>query len=202
MGSLTSLSDSSALVVIDTSVAINLYATGCSSEILNALPNQLLAVEAVLSELDEGSRRGRRDPAWLQKLVSNRLIGIVSLGDLGLQHFEELVVGSASDTLDDGEAATIAYAVEKSAIALIDERKAIRICAERFPNLRLGSTVDLFTHPNVQQELGKNKLTTALVNALQNSRMRVLPHHIDWVIGMIGEDQAALCSSLPKSSRT
>jgi predicted nucleic acid-binding protein len=44
---------------------------------------------------------------------------------------ETLVIGHATETLDDGEAATISYALEHKGLALIDDRK----CAERFPSL-------------------------------------------------------------------
>jgi predicted nucleic acid-binding protein len=59
------------------------------------------------------------------------------------------VVGPAQTTLDDGEAATIAHAVALNGVALIDERKANRICTERFPELRIASTVDILVHPSV-----------------------------------------------------
>src|SRR5207253_3083927 len=119
------------------------------------------------------------------------------LDDAATQHFEELVIGPAALTLDDGEAATIAYAAVNGGTALLDERKAIRIANERFPTLRLGSTVDLFADPTVEQALGHANLADALFNALRNGRMRVLPQHLAWV-GMIGPERAALCASLPK----
>ena len=201
MGSLTCLTDPAALVVIDTSAAINVIATGCAADIVKALPNRLVAVDAVPAELEEGRRRGRTDADQLDGLVAARLIEIVTLGNPAAQLFEELVIGPAAVTLDDGEAATIAYAAEHGAIALIDERKANRICGERFPDLRVGCTVDLFAHPGVVRTLGRKRLAQAVLNALQCARMRVLPHHVDWVIRLIGAEQASLCSSLPQSVR-
>ncbi len=101
----------------------------------------------------------------------------------GEEYFEQLVVGTAQMTLDDGEAATIAYAVANNGIALIDERKANRICAQSFPELRLACTVDIFMHPNVQSELGREVLADTVFNALCHGRMRVFPHHLDWLLG-------------------
>jgi predicted nucleic acid-binding protein len=118
--------------------------------------------------------------------------------DDAFAHFEELVVGPAVETLDDGEAATIAYAMTHSATALIDERKATRICRERFPALRLACTIDVLIHADVQTRLGPALLADAVVRALQEGQMRVFSHHAEWVIGLIGDERAALCPSLPR----
>ena len=84
---------------------------------------------------------------------------------------------------------------------LVDERKANRICAERFATLRLGCTIDVFSHPKVHENLGQKALADAVFNALYHGRMRILAHHAEWVIGLIGTDRAALCVSLPRSAR-
>ncbi|MCY4660979.1 MAG: hypothetical protein OXF93_14365 [Acidobacteria bacterium] len=124
------LDERPAPVVADTSVVINLNATGCSEAILGALPNRCVVPEDVSLEFQAGRRTGRGDAAALAALVEQHLFEPARLGDVGMSHFAGLVGGAAADTLDDGEAATIACAVERSAIALIDDRKAIRICAE------------------------------------------------------------------------
>jgi predicted nucleic acid-binding protein len=202
MGSQTCLIDTAALVVGDASAVINLNATGCAREIVRALPSRLVVVDVVLAELDEGRRRGRQDAGLLNELVTTGLVEIVKLSDLAAQHFEELVVGPAATTLDDGEAATIAYAMEQRGIAVLDERKANRICAQRFPELLLGCTVDLLAHLEVQGSLGKETLADAVFRALYYGRMRVFPQHIEWVIELIGTERAAACTSLPQSVRS
>ncbi len=194
MGLLTCLSDPDAVLVADASTVINLNATACAEEILNALPNRVVVVDLVMEELEDGAQKGRNDASKLKALVETNLIEIVKLGSQGLAHFEGLVIGTASETLDDGEAATIAYGAESDACSLIDERKAIRVCARRFPELRLGCTVDLFAHPAVQNALGPSKLADAVVNALQHPRL-------DWVVTLIGIERASQCISLPYSVR-
>jgi predicted nucleic acid-binding protein len=201
MGSPISWTDPSALLVADTSTVISLNATGFAQRIIRALPNRLVVVDAVPAELEPGRRRGCRDADLLNELVAAGLVGIVGLGELGMTSFEELVVGPAIATLDDGEAATIAYASEHAGVALIDEAKATRICAARFPTLRVGCTVDIFAHPKVQQDLGSASVAEAVFNALFQGRMRVFPEHMEWVVGLIGPDRAAKCSSLPNSVR-
>ncbi len=195
------LTDPSVLVVADASVVINLNATGRSADILDALPNRMAIVEEVSFEMRNGRRNRINDADELSALVSANHVEIVQLGDLGMQHFEDLVVGSTAKTLDDGEAATIAYAIQQNAIALIDERKANRICVERFPELETGCTVDLFAHPLAHETLGPKGLADAVYNALYHGRMRVLPHHVNWVIDLIGQDRAANCLSIPNSLR-
>lgn len=201
MGLRPRLPESAAVLVADASVAINLNASGAAAEIIGALPQRIVVVDVVAEELDNGRRKGRRDADDVRLLVANGLLEIKSLGLTGLVHLEGLVVGSASETLDDGEAATIAYAVDVGGVAVIDERKAIRICAGRFPRLKLRSTVDLFSQAEVQRAIGQPRLADAVFNALQDARMRVLPHQTKWVVDLIGVKRAAKCPSLPSSVR-
>ena len=195
------LTDSTLPVVADTSVIINLNATGYSEAILGALPNRLLVVEDVSFELAVDSRTGRNDAEALSALVAQGSVELVRLGDIGTQHFISLVSGPASQTLDDGEAATIAYALEHGATALIDERKAIRICTERFGALATGCTVDIFAQNDVQRVLERDPLANAVFNALYQGRMRVPAHYVGWVVNLIGRERAAQCRSLPASVR-
>lgn len=196
------LTDPDSLIVADASIVINLNATEYSERILDALPNRLLVVEEVSLELENGRHKGKTDADDLCALVSAGRVELVKLGVIGITCFENLIVGSASETLDDGEAATIAYAIERGAVALIDERKANRICATRFPELVIGCTVDVLAHAAVIGALGGEHLGNAVYNALYHGRMRVLPHHTEWVVDTIGTDRAAQCTSLPMSLRT
>ena len=202
MESKTFLADLSSPIVADTSVIINLIATGCPELILGALRKKVVAVDAVPAELDLGRARGRNNCARLSELVAVGLIEITALCDDAAKAFAGLIIGPALETLDDGEAATIAFAAKHAGTALIDERKAIRICAERFPGLRTGSTVDILLHAEVRKKIGQETLATAVFNALQNGRMRVLPHHQAQIVNLIGGERAVQCQSLPKSIRS
>lgn len=194
-------SESKAPLIIDTSAAINLSASGCAADIVRALPNRLLAVDAIPAELAEGRRRGRSDADFFNELVSASLIQVVELENPAITVFERLVIGGAADTLDDGEAATIAYAAESDAFAIIDERKAIRICSERFPKLRIACSIDLFMHPDVLRILGRGKLAQAVLNSLHLARMRVPIDRSAWVVDLLGPDEASQCLSLPRGVR-
>lgn len=199
--SLTCLTDPASVAVADASAVINLNATGCAREIVEALPNRIVVVDIVPEELARGRERDRKDADLLHELVAAGTIEIVRLDETALEYFEGFVVGTAADTLDDGEAATIAYALAEGGIPLIDERKATRLCAERHPALRVGCTVDLFAHPELPQRLGREPLADAVFNALFRGRMRVFPHHLEWVLELIGAERATRCSSLPAAVR-
>ena len=194
------LDERTAPVVVDTSVVINLNATGCAEAILRSLPNRCVVVEDVLLELQIGRQTGRGDADALAVLIEQHLVEHARLGGVGMSHFSSLVSGSAAETLDDGEAATIACAMERVAVALVDERKAIRICAERFPNLAVGCTVDVLAQHHVQAALGPG-LADAVFNALDRGRMRVPENYGRWVVNLIGKERAAECRSLPRRFR-
>ena len=198
------LTDRTISVIADTSVVINLNATNRAAAILDVLPNPFLVPSEVVLELESDFQTGRNDASALKVLLASELAQIVELGDIGLAHFSSLVSGPTAQTLDDGEAATIACALEMNphAIALMDERKANRICAERFADLVTGSTVDLLAQDDVWTTLGHTSIANALFDALHAGRMRVLQHHLKWVVDLIGPERARLCRSLPRSARS
>jgi len=100
-----------------------------------------------------------------------------------------LVAGSAADTLDDGEAATLACALERGGIAVIDERKALRLCGARFPGLATASSLDLLSHGAVVGALGTKALAEAVFRALRDARMQVFDRHLDWAVELIGKEK-------------
>ncbi|MDA8031317.1 MAG: hypothetical protein MPK62_09375 [Alphaproteobacteria bacterium] len=124
------------------------------------------------------------------------------MGSMALDHFEKLVAGSARGTLGDGEAATIAIALEIDGIPLLDDHKACGICDKRYPKLSYGCSIDIFAHAEVGRALGTSGLALAVFNALMKARMRVLPQHERWVVNLIGPERAAQCGSLSRSARS
>ena len=198
------LTDRTIPVIADTSVVINLNATNRAETVLDALPNPFLLVSEVMLELESDLQTGRNDAAALKALLTSGRAQVVQFGDTGMEHFSSLVSGPAAQTLDDGEAATIAYALEMEPhpIPLMDERKANRICAERFAHLVTGSTLDLLAQNDVWKALGRTCIADAVFDALYTGRMRVLPHHLKWVVNLIGPARARECKSLPRSVRS
>lgn len=188
-------------VVADTSVFINLNATGFATDILNAIPNPVYLTEDVLSELREGERRGHAYSGAIDRIVDHERVEITALGNQGAAFFRSLVEGSTVGTLDDGEAAAIACALERNGIASIDDGKARRICKERFPGLVTAFTVDLLFHRAVQSAFPPDKLAVSIFNALYNGRMKVPVQFAEPIIDVIGLQRAVKCRTLSRHLR-
>jgi predicted nucleic acid-binding protein len=189
-------------LVADASVIININGTGHAADIIKAMPHPFTVTENACVELEVGSTRGHHDYARLLELIDAGVVRRVSLGAAGMKVYESLIDGSTLRTLDDGEAATIAYAHEVSGIALIDERKARSLCADSFPNLDIVPTVELLMHDVVAAALGVERQADAVANALMKARMQVPREHAERVRALIGPERAAQCSSLPKFIQT
>jgi hypothetical protein len=188
------LADGSVDLILDASVFINLSASGAADAILRALPQCSHMVDIAASEVQADARNGRSDNGTLQALVGSPKLGLVKLDESGLAVFEKLVL-----VLDDGEAATIAAAVSRRAVVVLDERKARRVCAEEFPDILQASTIDLLAHPAVAEAFGRNRLADAIHAALENARMQVRNDQRDWIVDMVGVDRAASCRSIPRA---
>ena len=190
-----------ASVVADTSVVINLNASRFSDTILDVLPNRLVVVDQVLTELEAGQGNEHSDFHKLSKLVAQGRVEIVQLGVAEHPYYDSLVSDLTSESLGDGEAATIAFAHGACTVALVDDRKALRIGSERFRDLRLGCSLDLFTQHDVRSELGRECLRDAIYNALEVGRMRVSSGSARWVVDLIGPERASRCRSLARHLR-
>lgn len=195
------LSNSSGRLVADASVIINMIASKCPVKILGALPGRVVVTDVVVDEIADGVNKGRGDVDVFNKLRRLGLLEVASLGAIGEGLFEHLVVGPASATLDDGEAATIAYAAEHTLGVIMDDYKAKRICKERFDGVGILCSVEIFRHSDIQKALGRRGLGMAVLNALQLARMGVPAEHIEWVVSIIGESNASSCPSLPRRTR-
>lgn len=188
-------------MVLDASVVINLNATMHTPEILGAFPGKFVVTENAVAELAYGIQNGHDDARQLQHLIIRGIVEFVYLGDAGLTIYESLIDGGAISTLDDGEAATIAYACEVGGVAVIDERKARRLCIELFPSLSVLSTTDLLLDDAVIAALGPEEHVESIYRALTVARMRVPAEKISAVIKLIGEERAATCTCLPRTAR-
>ncbi|WP_375268600.1 PIN domain-containing protein, partial [Phenylobacterium sp.] len=131
------------MMIADASVWINIVATGEAHRILQALPRPLAITDVALDELERGRLKGRRAAEEVAALLRRGALQVVALSAEDEPLFLSLVAGTASETLDDGEAATLACGLRLGTGVVIDERKATSLAARRFADLEVRSTCDL-----------------------------------------------------------
>ena len=189
-------------LVADASVWINLVAGGRAVDVLRALVKPTIIPSIALGELERGRDRGRSAYAGITPLIAAGYVTVADLPEAAEDVYLSLVAGRASQTLDDGEAATLALALHLGASALIDERKAICIAAARFPDLSVATTTGLLLSAHVRSVLDADTLAAVLFASLMQARMRVPDHLLNEVCDCLGPDRARLCLSLPARVRT
>jgi predicted nucleic acid-binding protein len=117
-------------LLLDACVAINLAATDSLDDIAEAL--QISFVMARQAEAEVGHLRDVRDgdlvltPINLRSLASGMTLEITDLRPSEFVLYLELAA-----IVDDGEAATIAVAIQRQLGIATDDRKARRLCAEK-----------------------------------------------------------------------
>lgn len=164
-------------------------------------PAELVITTTALGELESGRTKGRQTAAEVARLIEVGLIREVSLSSTDEAVFLDLVAGPTSLTLDDGEAATIAYALGSGTGALIDERKATDLCGDRYPALMVMSTTDLLLADPILSSFQADDLSECLFLALTVARMRVPERHLAGVCELLGPDRCRECRSLPAAWR-
>jgi predicted nucleic acid-binding protein len=190
----------SAHLVVDTSVIINLNATGRAGDVVRAFGVKLRASTVVRDELVADRFSGRNDAELAAALVDAELLEFVELDEQAEDIFASLISGSAADTLDDGEAATLAVGAVSGHTVVIDERKAKRIAAERFAVMEVIATADILCSERVITGLGAKQVGDLIFNSLAGARMFVPERHHARVLDLLGA-RAMECSSLPSALR-
>lgn len=190
--------DPEAILIADASVVIGLNASGHARRIIQLTERRVIVSENAGNELALGAQFGHDDSAQLDALVAVGLVERMALDAMAMKTYEALIDGTYGETLDDGEAATIAIAVRHGGVAVIDERKARRMCAQHFPDIVQGCTTQWLLGA---EALGRPAHAEAMLNALQKGRMRVPSAHLNDVVALIGPDAARACPSLPRLVR-
>ena len=196
-----SLHDFAGPLVADTSVLINLCATGKFEELLAALPGLFVIVGEVLREFEAGQEQGAVRAGDFSAWAKLGMLAFAALGETGQRHFDDLTGGSAEESLDDGEAAAIACALEREGAIATDDRKGLKICRERFPRLPTARTMNLLADPRVEAALGRKRQAAAVYRALRLGRMRVPEEYQERTVVLIGPERARRCPSLPARLR-
>jgi hypothetical protein len=188
-------------LVGDASVWINLIATTRVDEILAAVGLPFAVTDVVLGEVRRGRVTGRTTAPALDRLVETGVVVTINLIDSDEVAFFELIAGRGTDTLDDGEAATIVCAGRVEGTALIDERKAARLATSRWSSLPLVSTPDLLHCDAVRRHLGPAALSEAFYRALTGANMHIPERLMASTLELLTPYQVTECLSLPARVR-
>jgi predicted nucleic acid-binding protein len=189
------------VLVGDASFWISLVASGRVELLLNSFGAPSAITDIALAELERGRSKGRLAPDVVGALVRRGTIEVVCCAPEDEDLFLGLVVGSAVNTLDDGEAATLVCAARLGGAAVIDERKATTLAAVRFPRLPVLSTIDLMLDERVRAAVGDVVMADAVFAALTGARMRVPPKRLADMVALVGPERLASCHSLPSRLR-
>ncbi|MET4751223.1 PIN domain-containing protein [Bradyrhizobium sp. RT11b] len=191
----------SGLLVADASVWINLVAGARPADVIRVLAMRPQIPRIALDELERGRGKGRRTAAAVADLIKDGLVEVAELPSEAEETYLNLVAGPVSQTLDDGEAATLALALHVGAVAIIDERKALNLARDRFPVLHIMSTTELLLSDTVRSAFSKEELASLLYGALREARMRVPEHLLEAVCTCLGPERTVGCVSLPARAR-
>jgi predicted nucleic acid-binding protein len=189
--------DGDAPLVGDASVWINLDATLEIDRIVRSTSRRFVITETALEELERGRSKGRTAAGTVTSLIKAGLIELVAIQPEHESTFVSLVAGSIFETLDDGEAATLAYATGTGAVAVIDERKASLIAKARFSDLLVVTTTEILFAPSVCAALSRDSLADAFFAALTSARMRVPEPWLEEVCDLLGHERIQFCPSIP-----
>jgi predicted nucleic acid-binding protein len=191
-------------VIADASVLINFLGTEIVGTLLAYLKRPLVMAEEAMGEVKRHPFPGANLAADLGRLRESGLVQVVQLGAIGRAHFYELTADDLMGGWDDGEAATIALAVERgdTSVVVLDEKKAARVLAERWPGRALTHSVMLLAQAQIRGSLSSTEFAKACCCALQHARMRVPAEAVEWMVDVIGSEQARTFTTLAKMLRT
>jgi predicted nucleic acid-binding protein len=113
-------------IVLDTCCILNFYASGKFSEILEAIPAQVVVTEVVRSQelttLQRLDNQESEGAIHFDKVVKEGLISIV---DFEAEAEAETFINYTAQMKDEGESATFAIAVHREWSVATDDKRAI-----------------------------------------------------------------------------
>jgi len=181
------MSDREALL-LDACSLINLYATRRIAEILAGHPGRFCVVDVARREAGYVLRGGdgpdatEREPLDLEPLERDGLLATLTAeSEEELRTYIELTL-----EMDDGESMTGAIAIHRRFRVVTDDRKALRVLAER--GVPCSTSLNLIKGWSEQMDVNAEVLRAVLLDLRQ--RARYLPHRThplrDWWDEVIG----------------
>jgi predicted nucleic acid-binding protein len=184
-------------LVLDASALINLLGTGMAGDLVKAANRRMFVENYAFEELRRHPLPDQDLQTELAALLESCLLQRVTMDDTARIVFRELTDGDLTAGLDDGEAATIAYAVSHEArVPVIDEKKANSVFGRRWHSRMIVDTITLLRQSSVSNAFTEERYSAAIHSALVHARMRVPTAARAWVAALIGDARAAQCPSL------
>jgi predicted nucleic acid-binding protein len=185
------------MLVLDTSVILNLLGSGRPHFLLSYFPLRALAPLSVIQEVTrEPDVPVDKDASFLD-LIDRGLIAVLDPNNQADELALSLAGGPSPDDLDDGESYAIAYAVTLQSALAIDERKGRRIISQKWPGLSCMFTLEVIEKAiAAAATLTDGERSAIIFSALRHSRMRVPANRRADIIQLIGKDLARTCTSL------
>jgi predicted nucleic acid-binding protein len=162
-------------LILDASVLFNLLGTGTPKELLRALDVPCWVEERTAAEVRRMPGQ-RTESAPLQPLLMDGCLKLCRMSERAYETYLSLLSGPPTDTLDDGESAAIAMAVEGLGSVVLDDKKARRILAARFPGFASGTSLSLIIEAARRAAWSEQELRDAVTMARNVSRMAVVLH--------------------------
>jgi predicted nucleic acid-binding protein len=163
--------------IIDACVLINLLATGELKNILDSVGRDSLICAVVQKEsiyLKTNDPNSPKELIDLTPFLNDRTISVCEIQG----HDEELLYVDLASVLDDGEAMTLAIAINRKLFVVTDERKARRLFLEQTADPKyLISTSDIIRHWARNKRISASKLRDVLRNV--EARASYRPPQID-----------------------
>jgi predicted nucleic acid-binding protein len=182
------------MLILDTSVVLNLVGTGDPRLILKHLREKVCVPPAVLKEVQ---REPHTDGELsLSELIEDGVIVVIEctseINALAL----ELAGAPSPDDLGDGESFAISCAACLEVKVGIDDQKARRILRAHWPKIVQWFTIDLIALAANHGNLRAAHHAELVYLALRNARMRVPKERRMEIAKLIGNERARDCPSL------
>jgi hypothetical protein len=141
---------------------------------VEAIGSPIYVPEQVLGELKLDPVTRRPFPRGPHPALASDKVRLVSLSGSELETFVELVGAAAPHRLGDGEAASIAIALNRNCRLGVDERKANRIIRERFDAIQTFRSTDIWTEFSIARTLGEEIVLESYNLAVKYGRMHIV----------------------------
>jgi predicted nucleic acid-binding protein len=169
------------LLITDTSVLLNLLATGCIEEIIMGSKWKFHVCKSVLSEALILRDRETRDVVTLDlsELLSKQLLQVLALETD--EEYELLADFSAlMGKGGEGEAMCFALAESRSLPVAIDDERAVKRAKRRFSNLLTFSTPAILRQWEAKAQISTERMKETLVRIERWANYHPGPHHVDY----------------------